>query len=268
MAAAPVRPGTAARERATFPVLFDLVGFTGSGASHLNWKPVRGKRRRAGGAAGSRAQNGAGHHRVSGTALPGSAATSTSIPSRDRPLCRLTLTRELVPFVDREFRTLASREHRGCFGKSSGGYGAIIHGMRHADCWGAVADHSGDCYFDFCYGADWPTRSMCWPGYRARPRRPGPIDVRRLERGAGSGLDDGRVRRFLEAFDKRRKPSEAEVHCVMNLCMAASYDPDPARTERVSAAVQPRNGASASRRAGAAGWSTIRSTWCSRVAPI
>ena len=39
------------------------------------------------------------------------------------------LTREIIPFVDREFRTLASREHRGCFGKSSGGYGAIIHGM-------------------------------------------------------------------------------------------------------------------------------------------
>ena len=30
------------------------------------------------------------------------------------------LVRELIPFVDREFRTLASREHRGCFGKSSG----------------------------------------------------------------------------------------------------------------------------------------------------
>ncbi len=30
------------------------------------------------------------------------------------------LTREIIPFVDREFRTLASREHRGCFGKSSG----------------------------------------------------------------------------------------------------------------------------------------------------
>ena len=39
------------------------------------------------------------------------------------------MTREIIPFVDREFRTLASREHRGCFGKSSGGYGAIIHGM-------------------------------------------------------------------------------------------------------------------------------------------
>ena len=33
------------------------------------------------------------------------------------------LTREIIPFVDREFRTLASRDHRGCFGKSSGGYG-------------------------------------------------------------------------------------------------------------------------------------------------
>ena len=35
------------------------------------------------------------------------------------------LTREIIPFVDREFRTLASREHRGCFGKSSGGFVAV-----------------------------------------------------------------------------------------------------------------------------------------------
>ena len=32
------------------------------------------------------------------------------------------LLQEIIPFVDREFRTLASRDHRGCFGKSSGGY--------------------------------------------------------------------------------------------------------------------------------------------------
>jgi len=47
------------------------------------------------------------------------------------------ITREIVPFVDREFRTLAAREHRGCFGKSSGGYGAILHGMKYAKDWGA-----------------------------------------------------------------------------------------------------------------------------------
>mgnify|MGYP006192275209 CR=1 FL=1 len=52
--------------------------------------------------------------------------------------------------------TLASREHRGCFGKSSGGYGAIIHGMKYPETWGAIADHSGDAYFDFCYMTDWP----------------------------------------------------------------------------------------------------------------
>ena len=66
------------------------------------------------------------------------------------------LVEEIVPFVDREFRTLASREHRGCFGKSSGGYGAIIHGMRYSKHWGAIANHSGDAYFEFTYGADWP----------------------------------------------------------------------------------------------------------------
>src|SRR5918994_1631765 len=54
------------------------------------------------------------------------------------------LTREIIPFVEREFRTDAGREHRDCFGKSSGGYGAIIHGMKYAKYWGAIADHSGD----------------------------------------------------------------------------------------------------------------------------
>src|ERR1051325_10467106 len=41
--------------------------------------------------------------------------------------------RELVPFVDGRYRTLASAEHRGVIGKSSGGYGALMLGMRHPD---------------------------------------------------------------------------------------------------------------------------------------
>jgi len=28
--------------------------------------------------------------------------------------------------------------------------------MLHADVWGAVADHSGDSYFDVLYAGDWP----------------------------------------------------------------------------------------------------------------
>jgi S-formylglutathione hydrolase FrmB len=208
-----------------FPVLFDLVGFTGAGPAHLNWKAFDEN-------VAERAARLINERKMGPvvivfpdcfTRLGGNQYINSSAIGRYADY----LTRELVPFVDREFRTLASREHRGCFGKSSGGYGAIVHGMRYADCWGAVADHSGDCYFDFCYGADWPNTLDELAKHRARARREGPVDVRRVERGAGSGRDDGRVRRFLEAFDRSRQPSTAEVHCIMNLCMAASYDPDP-----------------------------------------
>ncbi|MCZ6709530.1 MAG: alpha/beta hydrolase-fold protein, partial [Gammaproteobacteria bacterium] len=144
----------AARGRRRFPVLFDLVGYTGSGFSHVAWRsfdesiPEQVARLIA--------------ERKMGpaivvfpdcfTALGGNQYINTSAIGRYADY----LTRELVPFVDAEFRTLASREHRGCFGKSSGGYGAIIHAMKYAEHWGAIADHSGDAYFDFVYRGEWP----------------------------------------------------------------------------------------------------------------
>jgi len=134
-------------EKRRFPVLYDLVGFTGSGLSHVNWKPF-----------GENVPERAArliHERKMGpviivfpdcfTALGGNQYVNSSAIGNYADY----LTREIIPFVDRQFRTLARREHRGCFGKSSGGYGAIIHGMKYARYWGAVADHSGDAYFDF-----------------------------------------------------------------------------------------------------------------------
>jgi S-formylglutathione hydrolase FrmB len=131
--------------------------------------------------------------------------------------------------VDREFRALASREHRGCFGKSSGGYGAILHGMKYAKFWGAVASHSGDAYFDFVYRADWPNTLNELTKHRVSRRKGGAYDVRREagRKGLAEGLDDGRIRRFLEHVWGKEKVSTAEGHCIMNLCMAATYDPDP-----------------------------------------
>jgi hypothetical protein len=110
-----------------------------------------------------------------------------------------TLTREIIPFVDREFRTLAGREHRGCFGKSSGGYGAILHGMKTAKYWGAVADHSGDTYFDFVYRHDWPNTLNELAKHRAPKRKAGVYDARREagRKGLAQGMDDGRTKRFL-----------------------------------------------------------------------
>ena len=139
------------------------------------------------------------------------------------------LTREIVPCVDREFRTLASRDHRGCFGKSSGGYGAILHGMKYAKTWGAVASHSGDAYFDFVYWHDWPNTLDELAKHRLPGRKAGRYDARREagRDGLAEGRDDGRIRRFLEHVWRKEKLTGKEGHCIMNLCMAASYDPDP-----------------------------------------
>jgi hypothetical protein len=217
--------GTRGRGR-RFPALYDLVGFMGSGLSHVAWRNFSEN-------VPERMARLIHEKRMPPTimvfpdcftALGGNQYINSSAIGRYADY----LTREIVPFVDREFRTLASRDHRGCFGKSSGGYGAIIHGMKYPSTWGAVGDHSGDAYYDYVYWHDWPNTLDELAKHRARrPKLPGVVDVRRMEKGADRGRDDGRVRRFLESVWKKPKLTPAEGHCIMNLCMAASYDPDP-----------------------------------------
>jgi len=64
------------------------------------------------------------------------------------------LTREIVPFVDENFRTVNDRGSRAVMGKSSGGYGSLIMGLRHADLFGLVCCTAGDAYFEHCYPMD------------------------------------------------------------------------------------------------------------------
>jgi S-formylglutathione hydrolase FrmB len=210
-----------------FPVLYDLVGFTGSGLAHTNWKPFSDN-------VPERAAR-LIHEKKMGpcvivfpdcfTALGGNQYVNSSAIGDYADY----LTREIIPFVDGQFRTLASREHRGCFGKSSGGYGSIIHGMKYTKYWGAVADHSGDAYFDFVYWHDWPNTLNELAKYRVPKRRAGVYNALREARRKrlGQGKDDGRIKRFLSSVWKREKLSGKEVMCIMNLCMAATYDPDP-----------------------------------------
>jgi len=214
-------------DKRRFPVLYDLVGFTGSGLAHLNWKPF-----------GDNVPERLARLMHEGkmgpviavfpdcfTALGGNQYVNSSAIGNYADY----ITREIVPFVDREFRTLASREHRGCFGKSSGGYGAILHGMKYAKTWGAVASHSGDAAFHFVYWADWPNTLNELARFRAPKRKPGAYDARAEagRKGLAEGLDDGRIKRFLAHVWKKEKVSMKETMCIMNLCMAATYDPDP-----------------------------------------
>jgi S-formylglutathione hydrolase FrmB len=214
-----------------FPALFDLVGYTGSGKSHTNWKAFDEN-------VPERAARLVAEEKMAPailvfpdcfTALGGNQYINSPAIGQYADY----LTRELIPLVDREFRTLPEREHRGCFGKSSGGYGAVIHGMKYTRFWGAIANHSGDAYFDFIYRCDWPGTLDELAKYRAPRRREGPVDPAEDLKTPEPGCDDGRVRRFLEAVWKKPKLSSAEIHCLMNLAMAASYDPDPQAPERL-----------------------------------
>jgi hypothetical protein len=107
----------------------------------------------------------------------------------------------------------------------------MIHGMKYTSHWGAIANHSGDAYFDFLYRIDWPNTLNELAKYRRPALKAGAASAPRntvAERALQEGRDDGRVRRFLESVWSRPKLTHAETHAIMNVCMAATYDPDPA----------------------------------------
>jgi enterochelin esterase-like enzyme len=208
-----------------FSVLFDLVGFTASGRAHTAWRnfdenvPERAARL---------VHDGKLKPVIivfpdCFTAYGGNQYVNSSAIGRYADY----LTRELVPFVDRELRTHAAREHRGVFGKSSGGYGALLHVMKYPRCWGAAASHSGDAGFDTSYAPDWPATLDELAKYRRPQRVPGPLDERALKKLRSDGRDDGRIARFLAHVWAARQPSGAEIHALTNLAMAATYDADP-----------------------------------------
>lgn len=208
-----------------YPVLYDLVGYTGSGPSHTGWRsfdenvPERATRLI--------------HEKKMApailvfpdcfTSLGGNQYINSSAMGRYADY----LTKELIPFVDQNFRTLATRDSRACFGKSSGGYGAIVHGMKYAKYWGAIADHSGDAHFDVVYRSDWPNTLTELGKYRDPPRKAGKYKRAKPGKKLRPGDDDGRVKRFLEQIWANEKPAGAEIMCLMNIAMAATYDPDP-----------------------------------------
>src|SRR6185369_8195523 len=113
------------------------------------------------------------------------------------------VARELVAWVDARYRTRADRAHRGIAGKSSGGYGALVHGFLHPEIFGAVACHSGDMYFDYCYRADVP--KFC-----SLVQRVGGIEA------------------WLEAFEAKPQKKHDDLSALNIVAMAAAYSPNPA----------------------------------------
>lgn len=146
-------PGYESSDEA-YPVLFALAGFTGTGLSYLNhdWYqeslPVRLDRLiEAEGMPPVVVVMVDGMTRVGGNQYVDSTAVG--------PWAR-HVVEELVPWAEQSFRLKPGREHRGVFGKSSGGYGSLMMALEHADTFAAAASHSGDSYFEYCYAPDFP----------------------------------------------------------------------------------------------------------------
>jgi enterochelin esterase family protein len=106
---------------------------------------------------------------------------------------------EIVPFVDKRFRTINDRNSRAVVGKSSGGYGALVNAMRHTDVFGLAASHSGDCYFELCYLPDIPK------AFRAIKGDP---------------------KKFLEKFWREEKKGKGDFDAFNMIAMSACYSPD------------------------------------------
>lgn len=206
-----------------FPLLVDMAGFTGSGLSHTNWRNfeenVPEKLDRL--IASRRMPPCIVAFPDCFTALGGNQYINSSAIGRYADY----LTREILPHLDRNFRTTGNREQRACFGKSSGGYGAMVHGLKYARYWGGVGNHSGDAYFDFVYKAEWPKVLTALQGFADPALSAGQRHSRLAQ--ANPGQDDGRIARFLDYCWSTQKPSGTDITVLMMVCMAATYDPDP-----------------------------------------
>ncbi|MCX2861072.1 alpha/beta hydrolase-fold protein [Paucibacter sp. PLA-PC-4] len=181
------------------PFLVDIVGFTAGGPAHTNWKnfgenlPERLDRLIAGGEMPPVVVA----FPDCFTRLGGNQYVNSVAMGRWDDFLR----DEVVPFVEERFGC-GGTGRRGLFGKSSGGYGAMVHALLHPDFWAAAAVHSGDMGFELLY------RHEFVPVLRALTKEPDPG-------------------KWVDSFWAAKKPKDSDIHILMMLAQAASFDPDP-----------------------------------------
>jgi S-formylglutathione hydrolase FrmB len=183
-----------------FPVIYWLAGFTSTGASLFQgspWQPGLGER-----LGRLTAEGRMGEVIVVAPDCFTRFGGSQYLDSPASGLYETHVCRELVPAVDRQFRTMANRDARGIGGKSSGGFGALVLAMRNPDLFAAVASHAGDGYFELSVLRDVPQV------------------FRVLQRHGGI---DG----FLRHFDAAPTKKSEAIATMMMLAMSAAYAPDP-----------------------------------------
>lgn len=182
------------------PLLVDLVGYTAGGPAHTAWKSFSEN-------VPERLDRLIGDGKMAPVAvafpdcysrLGGNQYVNSSILGNYEDF----LIGEMLPVVE-ERLGCGGVGHRGVFGKSSGGYGAHVHVMRHPDVWAAAASHSGDAGFDCLYLPEFPNT------------------LRALAKA------DNSIEKWLTAFEAKPKLDGKDTLVLMILAQAASFDPDP-----------------------------------------
>jgi enterochelin esterase-like enzyme len=184
------------------PLLVDLAGFTGSGLGRASWRnfgentPERLDR-----------LIGSGEMPPCAVAMPDCFTRlggNQYVNSAAMGNWADFLIQDMLPAVESQIGCGGDGK-RGVYGKSSGGYGAIVHAMLYPRTWSAAACLSGDMGFELMFAADFAAT------------------LRALSRHGGS------VQAFMDRFEGNPKPSGGDIHTLMILAMAATYDPDPSQ---------------------------------------
>jgi pimeloyl-ACP methyl ester carboxylesterase len=198
-----------------YPVLYFLAGYAGSGHGFLNWKswtpslPERLDRLRD----TDRIGDVIAVFPDAFTVYGGSQYLNSPATGQYEEM----LVNDLVGWIDARYPALLDARHRALLGKSSGGYAALVLGMRHADVFSAVACHSGDMYFEYCYAHDFPRL------------------LRQLDK-------YGSLDAFMEAFFTAPKKTSDLVLSMNIVAMAAAYSPNPDLPWRVELPFDARTG--------------------------
>lgn len=110
------------------------------------------------------------------------------------------IVNEIIPFMQNNYNISSF----GVWGKSSGGYGSLVLGMRYPELFKAIACHSGDAAFEYCYLPDFPN------AYQSFKQT--------------EGIENW----FNQFWNKSNKKQKNDFIALNILCMAAHYSPDPA----------------------------------------
>jgi enterochelin esterase-like enzyme len=190
-----------------YVALWDLAAYTNAGPGHLNWR--------------NQGENlvqrldrliGLGDMPSVVVVIPDcytSLGGNQYVNSPSVGLYADYLNDELIPFANEKLNVIAGRSGRGLFGKSSGGFGALHLAMQHPEHWGALASLAGDVGFDLVYRPEFPVACSTLAEF------------------------GGDIHRFMRTFWRKKRPHGRDYSTMMILAMAATYDPDLEKPDRI-----------------------------------